>query len=286
MGLLRASVAALVAAVLPGCTQMFYFPSRAALGGVPENAEDVTFRSADGTRLHGWLLHSTEGAPRARFVHFHGNAGNITSHVRQLAWVTRRGYDLLEFDYRGYGRSDGMPTPDGVHQDAVTVLSWAEETAARDQAPLVLYGQSLGGAVMLRAIGDVGTRRVLAVVAEGTFHSYEEEAASVFWRTPLLFPFTGFAYALVSDRYSPAPYVASIAPVPLLVIHGDQDRVVDVAFGRAVYDLGRPPKSLWIVRGGRHTDALAVGGGVYRDELLAFVEASRPAFLERERHAE
>lgn len=263
------------AALTTGCNGLFYQPSRHELGPVPRGADDVELRSADGTLLRGFVVHAENGPTRGTFVHFHGNAGNVTSHVRQLSWVTRHSYDLFEFDYRGYGASDGTPSRKGVHEDAVAALRYAIEVLApRSHADLILYGQSLGGAVMLRALGDVHPDHVAAVVVESSFHSYQEVAASALFRTPVLVPFTGLAYTLVSDDYAPASYVAGVSPLPLLVIHGDHDDIVDVRFGRRLYAIARPPKELWIVPGGHHIDTLEREGGAYRERLLRFVETA------------
>ena len=268
----------LLGSLLAACTGVFYQPSRFVFAPRPERAEDVEIRSRDGTLLRGWLIRAEDGAPKATFVHFHGNGSNITGHVRQLLWVTRHGYDLFEFDYRGYGASEGVPSQKGVHEDAVAALKYAEDVLApQSHAPVVLYGQSLGGAVMLRAIGDAGTEHVEAVVVESSFHSYQEVAASALFRTPLLFPLTGLAYSAVSDEYAPARYVATIAPIPLLVIHGDDDPIVPLRFGRILYALAREPRTLWIIPGGRHVDAMQAAGGIYRERLLRFVEAATRA---------
>lgn len=265
-----------LALLLTGCTGVFYQPSRDAFAPQPDNAENVELKSADGTRLQGWLLHAENGPPKATFVHFHGNGGNITGHVRQLQWVTRHSYDLFEFDYRGYGASEGLPTPKGVHEDAVAAMRYAAQVLGpRSHTRLIFYGQSLGGAVMLRALPDAGPDLVDAVVVESSFHSYQEVAASALFRTPILFPLTGLAYATVSDEYAPARYVATVSPIPLLVIHGDDDPIVDVRFGRILYALAREPKELWIIPGGRHVDAMRTAGAIYRERLLRFVEAAQ-----------
>jgi fermentation-respiration switch protein FrsA (DUF1100 family) len=272
----RFEILLILAPWLTGCTGIFYQPSRYVLAPPPDNAENVELHSADGTLLRGWLLHAQDGPPKATFVHFHGNGGNITGHVRQLAWVTRHSYDLFEFDYRGYGGSEGVPSPKGVHEDAVAAMQYAARVLGpRSHTNLVFYGQSLGGAVMLRALADAGPERIDAVVVESSFHSYQEVAASALFRTPLLLPFTGLAYATVSDEYAPARYVATVSPIPLLVIHGDDDGIVDVRFGRILYALARPPKELWIIPGGHHVDAMRTAGAIYRERLLRFVEAAQ-----------
>jgi fermentation-respiration switch protein FrsA (DUF1100 family) len=258
-----------------GCNGLVYFPSR-HLYGIPRAAyRDVVLEAKDGVGIHGWYFPPANGeAPRATIVQFHGNAGNISSHYRSLAWVVQEGYAFFTFDYRGYGRSGGVPTRRGVYLDALAALDWTlsdapSGTLGRD---VVLYGQSLGGAVLLRALADVEDRkRVRAVVIESSFASYQEAAAGVLYRTPLLAPFTGFAYALTNDDYAPAAYVAGVSPIPLLVIHDVFDDVVSYRHGVSLYRLGAAPKRFWATHRGGHVRSTEDFD--LRRALLAWLEA-------------
>jgi fermentation-respiration switch protein FrsA (DUF1100 family) len=239
---------------LQGCSGFFYFPSRGLHGWPEQPFEELEFQALDGVRLHG-LFFPARGAPRGTVVQFHGNAGNVTSHYTSLVWLTERGYAFFTFDYRGYGASERVrPSQAGVELDALAAMEVAEALPrAGSGRDLVYFGQSLGGAVLLHAYAKrPNPERVRALVIEGSFHSYQEVAASVLYRHSLLFPFTGFAYALVSDKYAPAAIIGRVSPTPLLVVHGTNDRVVPPAFGQAIYDLASEPRELWLVRGTDH----------------------------------
>lgn len=267
----RALVTLALLGLVSACNGFFYQPTQ-SLGSWPERKfEDVWLRTPDGGTLHGWFF-PTPVAPKGTFVQFHGNAGNVSWHYEALDWVVEHGYQLVTFDYRGYGRSSGYPYPEALRQDALAAIRYAQALPASSrQRDLVLYGQSLGGAVLLDALGQLADRRrVRLVVVEGTFHSYQEVAASALWRRPVLFPFTGFAYATISDDHAPAQAIPSVSPTPLLVIHGDHDSIVPARFGRTIYDLARAPRALWIVPGGRHIDAMR--RDEYKQRLLAVVE--------------
>lgn len=266
---------ALAAAASVGCSGFFYFPSPRVtdppeLPGIHFEKQRVT--TSDGVRLEAWWFTPRARTPQATFVLFHGNAGNLTHHVGSLGWVLDEGFALLAFDYRGYGRSEGRPSQAGLYRDALAMLAHAAELPTGSWQPdLVLYGQSLGGAVLMRALPDSPHRhRVRAAVIEGSFHSYQEIASSVAWRTPILFPFTGVAYVAVSDRFAPAAHIARIAPLPLLVIHAAHDPIIPFAFGQAIYDLAAPPKALWSVRSHQHIRATALPE--VRQALLAWLE--------------
>lgn len=256
---------------MTACNGFFYQPSRRIHDWPERDFDEITFRARDGVELHGWFF-PAQGALKGTFVQFHGNAGNVSSHFKGLDWVVEHGYQFLTFDYRGYGRSGGYPYPGGVQLDALAAIAYAQRLPLADRSPdLILYGQSLGGAVLLDAYGALKNRaRVRALVVEGTFHSYQEVAASALWRRPLLFPLTGFAYATLSDDHAPAPAIPRVSPTPLLVIHGENDPVVPAVFGQVIYNLAQAPRELWIVLGGRHIDAMR--RPEYREKLLAFVE--------------
>ena len=108
----------------------FYIPDRINYDS-PERAglmfEPVIFRSADGTQLSGWFLPAvgvaSAGDARGTVVHMHGNAQNMTAQWPYVEWVPKRKYNVLVFDYRGYGQSHGKPEPKGVFEDAVAAIT-------------------------------------------------------------------------------------------------------------------------------------------------------------------
>ena len=84
--------------------------------------EDVFFEASDGTKLHAWYARSESGGPqpnpRVTILWFHGNAGNIAHRYHNLAqMVERLGVDVFLMDYRGYGRSEGKPSEEGLYLD-------------------------------------------------------------------------------------------------------------------------------------------------------------------------
>ena len=262
-----------------GCTHLIYQPSDVMflqnsdqLNGI---REEVSFNSSDGTKLAGWYFKARKGTHHGAILQFHGNAQNMTSHFASVFWLIDEGYDVFTFDYRGYGISEGKPSQEGVNRDAVAAIHYLmqrETPAARD---IVLYGQSLGGAVLLRAFDDVSPEeraRVKALVVEGTFHNYHEIARNMLSRSWISFVFQPLAYVLVSNAYGPQDSIAHVAPTPMLVIHGDQDPVIPLSFGKKVFALAKEPKKFLLIPGGMHIDAMAVNKGQYRAQLLEFLD--------------
>lgn len=269
---------------IPACTHLAYQPSGktfhdpATFGLRPE---EVYFKSRDGTPLHGWFFPVAEGLEeRGTVIQFHGNAENITSHFLSLVWITKKGYSLITFDYRGYGKSGGSPTQAGLNDDALAALEYAADlkkeniTGSKGKKKLIAYGQSIGGAILLRALHDLKDKSsVDVVVIESSFSSYQEIVREKFSLSCITWPLQPVASLLISDEYAPEKVISTLSPTPLLVIHGDNDFIIPVHHGRRIYDLAGEPKWFWQVKGGKHINAMFHENGIYRTKLLEFFES-------------
>jgi len=244
-----------------------------ALEGVAR--EDFFVRTPDGVRLHGWLLRP-KGEPLGTILFLHGNAENVSTHVDSVLWLAVSGYRVFLFDYRGYGKSDGKATMAGVHKDALAAIDALFGMDEVDRDRVAVLGQSLGGAVAVYAVANSPHKaRIKALVVDSAFSDYREIAREKLAEVPLLKPFRSPLSRLVTDRYSPRFWIGRVAPVPVLVIHGDADRVVPAAHGERIFALAGGPKALWIVPGAGHIEALASPD--VRARLLRFLSDAFPA---------
>ena len=195
--------------------------------------QEFTLETADGQSLKAWRIPAKR--PHATIIQFHGNAQNMSAHFASLVWLVNFGFNLITFDYRGYGASTGEPDPAGLHADALRALRFAQNTVLQDRTPLIVYGQSLGGAVALRAVPEMrGLPRPAAVVIEGSFASYRAVGAEKMdqWCFP---PVPKMLSHLLDERYSPRESVARIAPLPLIIVHGTHDGIVPFHHGQEVH---------------------------------------------------
>jgi pimeloyl-ACP methyl ester carboxylesterase len=241
---------------LAGCSSVFYQPTRyeyvdrTQLHPVPE---EISFASEDGTQLHGWLFHAEH--PKGTIVHFHGNAQNLSAHFRFLRHAVVAGYDHFIFDYRGYGQSAGKPEPLGVVADGRAALRWAR--ARTPAAPLIVFGQSLGGAIALRTLSDLnGEVPVRLLVLDSTFMNYRSAARRVLAQTWLTWPLQPVAWAVVDNAGAPPADLRGLKVGRAIVVHGRADRVVPYVLGQRVFEALPEPKEMWEVPGGVHTDFL------------------------------
>lgn len=251
----------------------FYRPSKQEYDA-PENYdlayEPVTFVVRDGVRLSGWWF-PAEGAAIGTVVHCHGNGGNITGHFVQTAWLPAEGYNVLCFDYRGYGCSEGKATRSGTIADAHAAVDLA--LAREGAAPVVLlFGQSLGGAV---AIVVAAERDDLAGVAvDGPFSDYRQEVAWVLkqqWLTRSVAKL--IARFGISRGHDAIDCVDRVAPTPLFLMHGKEDRTCPWEMSQDLYDRANEPKGLWLIPEAGHYEVLNELAEIGRPRLLRFFES-------------
>lgn len=263
--------------------RFFYRPTRDVYGS-PEAFglafESVLFDAADGTRLHGWFLSAATEAVCGTVIHLHGNAGNITGHFEHVAWLPPAGWNVLCFDYRGYGRSAGRPTRAGLVADGHAAIDYAKTRVDVDSGRIVVLGQSLGGAVGPVVVAERDD--VAGLVVAGAFSHYRRTAAWHIRRDPILFALAWWLpRLLMSSGLEPIDAIARVAPTPLLVMHGREDEIVDPAMAEELFAAAGEPKELWLMDGVGHYVSPEEAGAVAGPRLLDFfhrcVEDSRDA---------
>jgi len=271
---LRVPLLLCVSFVALGCANgMFYQPSRVILETpMQQNLqyERVFFPSLDGTRLSGWFLPAA-GKPIGTVIHFHGNAQNMSAHYAYARWMVPEGFNVFVFDYRGYGQSEGKPGRRGIYKDCVAAIRYVRSRKDMDPDKIVLFGQSLGGALALAVMGEEKPAGVRAVASDSAFYSYRTLARDKMSRMFLLSLFRWpLSFFVVTNGHSPGPVIGKISPVPVLLIHGTEDAVVPYGHGKRLFEAAREPKTFLRVFAGRHTDALTRFGDLYKKELVSF----------------
>lgn len=251
--------------------RLFYYPTRSVYGK-PETYglayESVFFDSTDGACLHGWFFPAS-GQARGTVVHCHGNGGNITGHFEHVRWLPAEGWNVLCFDYRGYGSSTGRPTREGTIEDGKAAVAYVESRADVDPKRIVVFGQSLGGAVGIVVTAQCPTVRGIAV--EGAFSQYRAEAAFIAKQNILMRSVAGvLTRMLISEGLDPIDWVGRIAPRPSLFVCGTDDSIVDYRQTIALHAAAGEPKQLHVIDGGGHTGSVSEQDG--RKRFAGFFE--------------
>jgi fermentation-respiration switch protein FrsA (DUF1100 family) len=223
-------------------------------------AEEVYLVPEPGVRLHAWFLPHPNA--QATLLFCHGNAGNVSHRLENTYLLLRAGFQVLLFDYRGYGHSSGKPSELGLYRDAEA--AWLHLVGRRDTVgmPRLIFGRSLGGAVAV----ELATRvEADGLAVESTFTSIHTLARLVF---PVPLP-------QLPVKYDSLSKIGEL-DMPLLAIHGEQDELIPFADGRALFEAAPEPKAWYPIPDAGHNDTYLVGGDAYFRRLAAFARGLGP----------
>ncbi|HYV13050.1 MAG TPA: alpha/beta fold hydrolase [Pyrinomonadaceae bacterium] len=237
-----------------------------------EGAEVVWFNSADGTRLNGWFFESQSKPATATIIFCHGNGGNISS----VGWMGQRfakhGFNVLLFDYRGYGASDGVAADEsGLYADGDAAVAFVVNNKGVRPEQIILYGHSLGTTV----VADVASRgNYGAVVLESGLSSASSVAGTALPWLPAWLHFLG------RNRFESARKLANVKS-PILIAHGDPDGTIPTDEGRRLFASANEPKKLLIVPGAGHV-VFGTAGEPYLSQVEQFMRDAMATMI-RER---
>ncbi len=247
--------------------RLMYFPTvvtdlsvqAAGLSGAA--VTDVHLRTDDGRIIKGWLLRSllpiapqtnasdqdiSQSQRPALLIYFPGNAGNRQNRLDDLRTFATAGYDILIFDYRGYGDSQGTPTEPSMESDANQIYRYARDELRYEESRIVLFGESLGGGVALSLWSNPSefAPQPAAIILKSTFSSMVDAASYHYPWLPVKL--------LLVDRW---PSIDRIQHVQssIVLIHGTRDEVVPFSHARQLQSAA-PQAVLIEHQGGRHND--------------------------------
>jgi len=221
-----------------------YFPTR-KIDLTPKDVglefEDVYFFSSDGIKLNGWYIPAKES--RATVLFCHGNAGNISHRIDVIDMFCRVGLDVFIYDYRGYGRSQGSPSEEGLYLDAQAAYKYLIDKRNLNEGSIVVYGKSIGANVAVELCSEV---RPAALISESAFTSASEMGKK-------LFPFLPISW-FITIKYDALSKIKNIT-IPKLIIHSEDDEIIPFQHGRRLFDAAPEPKEFYPMRGG-HNEAI------------------------------
>jgi fermentation-respiration switch protein FrsA (DUF1100 family) len=222
--------------------------------------EEVWLTTTDQVHLHAWYVPATNASHTVLFLH--GNAGNISHRIEKLQVLHSLGVNTLIVDYRGYGRSRGVPNEPGTYRDAAAAYRHLTEQRRVPPAALIVFGESLGTAV---AVELAVTHPVGGVILEEPFTAVADVGQK-------LFPFVPVRL-VVRNKYDTLSKISRLRS-PLLILHSRDDEMFALTHAQRLLAAAPEPKRLVELRGS-HNDAFLVSAPTYRQALAEFLAPHR-----------
>lgn len=252
--------------------------------GLPRGIEELQLTDSafgDEQNIHAWWWPAADAdADAPALLYLHGVRWNLTGHLFRLEQLRALGFSVLAIDYRGFGQSLGdLPSERSVYADAR--IGWERLKALQpDASKRFIYGHSLGGAVAVDLAAELGQQaerdetpaEARALIIESTFTSLADVATAVSDTTlPVRW--------LLSQKFDSLEKIDQIG-MPLLVVHGTDDRYVPPRFSEQLYEAARQPKEMLMVEGATHNNSLRVALGAYGRALQALLESGTQPSIE------
>ena len=191
--------------------------------------QEVQLTTADNINITAWYKPAMAG--HKTILHFHGNGGNLANWAGSFKAFADAGFGVLAVDYRGYGKSEGSPTEQGVYEDADTAMRYLGELGV-DAQDVILFGESLGTGVAVQMATQYDSAGLVLI---SPYTSIPDVASAHYPIFPVRY--------LIWDQFDSAGKIHKVQE-PVLVVHGSQDRVVPFKFGKQLFEAANEPKRM------------------------------------------
>lgn len=241
--------------------RLLFFPSKYPAGNwkpADLQFDDVMFESKDKTRLHGWYCPCEDR--RAIVLMTHGNAGHVADRAPLLRYLQSKArVAVFIFDYRGYGKSEGTPTVEGVLDDARAARAQLRWMASIEDSEMLLMGESLGGAIAVQLAAESAPR---GLILQSTFSSLREIAD---------FHFPALSWLVPADKLNSCKAIRRYSG-PLLQSHGTADRTIPLPLAETLFAAGNEPKQFIKIPRAGHNNWITDD---YLGHLNSFIEKTQ-----------
>lgn len=242
--------------------QLMYFPATDRVTPAQvglANVHEVMLQSASGLELVSWYGVAESGRPTILF--FHGNGGAVQHRAYRFRQYMAQGYGVFVLGYPGYGGNSGQPSEESFREASELAYEYLQGRGVLAQ-DMVIYGQSLGSAVAVQLAARVDAN---GLILEAPMSSTVDVAAHHY--SFLL------VNLLMKDTYKSIDYIERIN-MPLLVMHGSDDRIIPIEFGRTLFDKASDPKRFEELRGAGHNNLSEYGVDALATEFIEVLQSN------------
>jgi hypothetical protein len=238
--------------------KLLYYPnfnSHIKGDGLSHSFENINIKTKDNINLKGWF--HLKDPKKKTILFFHGNAGTLDNRIYKLNFLGNLDVNFLIIAWRGYSGSSGKPSEFGLYQDAKSALNWLNSKGITEDK-IILYGESLGTSVAI----EVGQNKDFAgVILETPFTSMVDVGKTKY-------PFFPVSL-LLKDKYESDKKIKNIKS-PILIMHGEVDKIVPFWMGEKIYQLANEPKYSYFTK---YDDHMMEYNEKLLNELKKFIDS-------------
>lgn len=242
--------------------------------------EDVSFGATDGAGLKGWFIKGNGKGELPTLIICHGLGANRSDFTELSAGLSRDGYNILLFDFRGHGESDRKASSFGYleQNDLLGALRYVKNRGDVDNKRIGVYGFSMGGAVAILAASK--TDEIKVVISDSSYTSLKEQGKRLFkgsflpsflFLPPLVWMYELF-FHVDADDVSPVAAVGRISPKGVMVIGGEADEQMPSSDAMRLFAAAKEPKELWLIPGAVHGGTFYMSGDEYGKRVSRFLD--------------
>lgn len=239
---------------ITACSKNSIFPTDTKVYDSPSNYEnsyqEYYFKSSQDAVLRGWHFRS-QGPSQGIIVVTNGMRYNMSERFKKWTWVLKEGYDLFIYDFRGYGASRGEVDMFGFVDDVSAAIAYAH--SLDENLPMVVVGQSMGGAFVIDALAQKNYPYVKLLVIDSTMQGFALAANHLIKQHFLLWPLFWVPTAITPKGVDAIDFVDKTKK-PMLFLVGLEDTIIPPEHSMKLYNKAKEPKALWIVEDAKHVE--------------------------------
>ncbi len=226
---------------------------------LPDGIEEFSVETKDHIKISGLYLPAKDSDKV--IIYFHGNAGNIYHRIPSLIQLRKFGVNVVGISYRGYGKSEGEPTEDGIYLDGQAIFDYVSKRLGFSHKNIIVFGRSIGTTVAINTAQnkDIAGLILVTPLSSGKAHANAGLLSSVSF--------------LAGDSFNNLSKMINIK-TPVLVIHGTKDSVIPYSMGKEIFDAVNTRKQLVSIEGGEHNNLHDAFAEEYWVPILNFLKST------------
>ena len=206
---------------------------------LPRNVQEIYIETIDNIKIQSYLI--PDNSSDKLLIYFHGNAGNIGHRLQDLIRLNSFGINVFGIGYRGYGKSQGKPSEDGIYIDGKSALDYATDVLGFKEEDIIIFGRSIGTTVAINVSQDIRINRLILVTPLTSGKDYAKASG------------IGFVSSLAGDSFDNINKIEKVS-CPILVIHGSHDKVIPFEMGEEIFNKAKSEKLFIKIEGANHNN--------------------------------